>query len=108
MSATNVAALTIAAVIAVGFSIAVCRAGRRIQREEEARQAAWLATRIPDPASMPTVPVAAVVDTEPGFNLDLADEWDRILAATNDREAELEAGCERLRAALRDEKAKGD
>lgn len=94
MSATNVAALSFAAVIAVGFSIAVCRAGRRIQREEEARQAAWLATRIPDPAPMPTVPVTAVVDTEPGIALASG------LYDPN--------GLDRLRAAIRDEQQKGE
>lgn len=105
MSATNVAALTIAAVIAVGFSIAVCRAGRRIQREEEARQAAWLATRIPDPAPMPTVPVTAVVDTEPGIDLGLRDECDRIALASGLYDPN---GLDRLRAAIRDEQQKGE
>ena len=105
MSATNVAALTIAAVIAVGFSIAVCRAGRRIQREEEARQAAWLATRIPDPAPMPTVPVTLVVDTEPGIDLGLRDECDRIALASGLYDPN---GLDRLWAAIRDEQSKGD
>lgn len=97
---TNTVALTIAGVIALGFVIAICRAGRRIDRENEAQRAQIFADMPAAPA-----PTAAVLDTEPGINLNLRDECDRILATPSPFD---EAGADRLWAAIRDEQQKGE
>ena len=87
----NAAALTIAGVIALGFVAAIYRAGRRI-KQADAQCERIIAETLTQPAS-----TRAVLDTEPGIDIALRDECDRILAATDD------AGFDRLRAAIRDE-----
>lgn len=60
----HVIALAVAGVIAAGFIIAICREGRRIKR-------AQACASVPEPA-----PVEAVIDLEPGIDLDLRDKCD--------------------------------
>lgn len=71
------------------------------------RQANAQCERILAEAAEPA-PTRAVLDTEPGVNLADLDKCALILAATNEHEAALEAGRNRLLAAIRDEQQKGE
>ena len=97
MSASNAAALAIAGVIALGFVALIYRAGRSIEQANTTCEQI-LADTLPEPEP-------AVLDTEPGINLNLRDECDRIMATPSPFD---EAGAERLRAAIRDEQQKGE
>lgn len=91
-----VASLLGVLVVVAGWRVIRWAADR--YRQADARQAAFLAETLePEPA-----PTRAVLDTEPGIDLALRDECDRILAATDN------AGFDRLRAAIRDEQNKGE
>lgn len=72
-------------------------------RRTDAKQEEFLAQTLPEL----DVPVA-VVDTRPGIDLALADECALILAATNEHEADLAAGLDRLRDAVRNQQQKGE
>ena len=76
----------------------------RHYRETDAKQAEALAEQVVDPA-----PREPVRDTEPGIRLDWRDECELLftMPAYQPADPELEAGCDRLRAALRNERQKG-
>jgi hypothetical protein len=82
------AALAITGVVAVGFVIAICRAGRRVDE---------LVNSIPARTTPP------VLDVEPGVNLADRDLCERLY----DMDAR-NPGPERLRAAIRREQQKGE
>jgi hypothetical protein len=88
MSATNVAALAIAGVIALGFAVAIWRAGRHVDE---------LITSIPARTTPP------VLDVEPGIDLPLRDECELLYSLPA-----RHPGPDRLRAAIRDQQQKGE
>lgn len=83
--------------LVVGFALLAMAVDR--YRQTDVKQAEFTATTRPAPAA-----TSAVLDTEPGIDLALADECALILAATTAQET----GWDRLRAAIRDEQQKGD
>lgn len=72
-------------------------------RQTDTKQAAFLAGTLPEPT-----PVTAVIDTTPGINLAARDECERIwsMPAHEPADLDLNAGCDRLRAAIRDQQQK--
>lgn len=101
MSAINFAGRAIAGAIAIGFIIAACRAGRRIQREGEARQAEFLATTIPDPFAPP-----AADDNRPATDPHLAALFAEVTAGFDDEDDDSTWATGRNRG--RGEQTKGD
>lgn len=84
--------------LVVGFVLLAMAVDR--YRQTDAKQAEFDVTTRPAPA-----PTSAVLDTEPGINLALRDECDRIALASGLYDPD---GLDRLRAAIRNEQQKGE
>lgn len=84
--------------LVVGFALLAMAVDR--YRQTDVNQAEFDATTRPAPAAK-----SAVVDTEPGIDLGLRDECDRIALASGLYDPN---GLDRLWAAIRDEQSKGD
>lgn len=89
-----IALLFLVVLVIVGCFLLLARAVDRYRRTD-AKQADALAEQVVDP-----MPRTAIRDTEPGIDLALRDECDRILSAPSPFD---EAGIDRLLAAIRDE-----